>query len=247
MDWTYFCDTTPLKKTLEELLDWDQVRDPKHMRVIVSASGVETGETAYFSNFDPHITFGVEHMLASGSLPPGFSWTMINNRAYWDGGLTDNTPLKPVIEALDLAQNEPATMPIFTIDVWTSSAPRPTNVREALSRMFEMLLQNNLKSDSETAKSYQRFTKILQQVDKQLPPDAAVRKEADWDTVMKYADVREIRMIEMNKPAEESAMDFSRETILRRISAGYDAARRSLEATPLLAPPKEAPVLVAST
>jgi NTE family protein len=247
MDWTYFCDTTPLKKTLEELLDWDQVRDPKHMRVIVSASGVETGETAYFSNFDPHITFGVEHMLASGSLPPGFSWTMINNRAYWDGGLTDNTPLKPVIEALDLAQNEPATMPIFTIDVWTSSAPRPTNVREALSRMFEMLLQNNLKSDSETAKSYQRFTKILQQVDKQLPPDAAVRKEADWDTVMKYADVREIRMIEMNKPAEESAMDFSRETILRRISAGYDAARRSLEATPLLPPPKEAPVLVAST
>ena len=25
---------------------------------------------------------------------------MVNNRAYWDGGLTDNTPLKPVIKGL---------------------------------------------------------------------------------------------------------------------------------------------------
>jgi NTE family protein len=62
------------------------------MRVIVSASGVETGETAYFTNFD-RAPFSIEHVLASGSLPPGFSWTIVNDRAYWDGGLTDNTPL----------------------------------------------------------------------------------------------------------------------------------------------------------
>ena len=42
---------------------------------------------------------------------------MVNNRAYWDGGLTDNTPLKPVIS--NLRGDEAATMPIFMIDVFS--------------------------------------------------------------------------------------------------------------------------------
>jgi NTE family protein len=229
--WTYFCTTAPLKKTLEDLLDWEQVRDSKHMRVIVSASGVESGETAYFTNFDPHMPFEVEHVLASGSLPPAFPWTIINDRAYWDGGLTDNTPLKPVIAQLH--GHEPESMPIFTIDVFSSSAPLPTNMYQVVSRMFELLLQNNLKADSETAKRYARFINILRQVEKQLPADAPVRNDKDWEAVMNYALLRQIRMIDIEKPPQENLADFSRETILRRIRAGYEATKRSLEAMPL--------------
>jgi NTE family protein len=201
------------------------------MRVIVSASGVENGETAYFSNLDPAAPFGVQHVLASGSFPGGFPWTIVNNRAFWDGGLTDNTPLKPVIS--NLREGEPETMPIFMIDVFSSSAPRPTNIQQVMSRMFEMFLQNKLKADSDTAKSYTRFISVLKKVDEQLPADAPVRKEKDWDDVMNYALVRDIRMIDIKKPAEESATDFSRETILRRIDAGYEQTRASLEAVPL--------------
>src|SRR5664279_658109 len=186
------------------------------MRVIVSASGLENGETAYFSNLDPAAPFGVQHVLASGSFPGGFPWTIVNNRAFWDGGLTDNTPLKPVIS--NLREGEPETMPIFMIDVFSSSAPRPTNIQQVMSRMFEMFLQNKLKADSDTAKSYTRFISVLKKVDEQLPADAPVR---------------DIRMIDIKKPAEESATDFSRETILRRIDAGYEQTRASLEAVPL--------------
>ena len=229
--WTYFSSTAPFKKTLEDLLDWDQVRDPEHMRLIVSASGVENGETAYFSNLDPRVRFGPEHVQASGSFPMGFPWTMVRHRAYWDGGLTDNTPLKPVIE--HLRGDEPETMPIFMIDVNTSSAPLPANMYEAGLRMLEMFTQNRLKADMNTAHGYTRFISILKLVDEQLPADAPVRKEPGWDEVMNYAQVRQIRMIEMNKPAEESPSDFSRETILRRISAGYDQTRAALEEAPL--------------
>ena len=232
LNWTHFADTSPFKEMLEDFLDWDQVRNPEHMRLFVSASGVENSETTYFSNLDPSQPFGAEHVLASGSLPPGFPWTLVRHRAYWDGGLTDNTPLKPVIE--NLQGNEPDTMPIFVIDVHSSSAPLPTNVQQVLARMFEILLHNNLKSDGETARSYTRFISILKQVDAQLPADAPVRQEKDWDTVMNYALVRQIRMIDIMKPAEESASDFSRETILRRLSAGYDHMRSSLEETPLI-------------
>ena len=52
---------------------------------------------------------------------------------------------------------------------------------------------------------------------------------------MNYALVRQIRMIDMNKPAEESASDWSPETIARRIRSGYDQTRAALEETPLMA------------
>ena len=218
--WTYLSDNTPYRKTLEDLLDWDQIRDPEHMRLTVSASGVEDGGTTYFSNLDPTVPLGPEHVMASGSFPGGFPWTRIKDRDYWDGGLTDNTPLKPVID--NLQGNEPETMPIIMIDVFSSSAPQPANMNEVVLRMFELFLQNKLKADSDTAQSYTRFISVLKQVDDQLPADAPVRKEPGWDEVMNYAHVRQIRMIDMKKPAEESGSDWSPEAISRRLSAGYD-------------------------
>ena len=153
--WTYVSDNMPFRKTLGYLLDWDQIRDPEHMLLIVSASGVEDGGTEYFGNLDPSVPLGPEHMLASGSFPGGFDWTRIGDRDYWDGGLTDNTPLKPVID--NLQGNEPETMPIIMIDVFSSSAPQPANMNEVVLRMFELFLQNKLKADSDTAQSYTRF------------------------------------------------------------------------------------------
>ena len=46
-------------------------------------------------------------------------------------------------------------------------------------------------------------------MDKQLPADARVRDDKDWAEVMNYALVNDIRMIDIKKPAEESAADFS--------------------------------------
>ncbi len=122
-------------------------------------------------------------------------------------------------------------MPIFMIDVNTASAPLPTSMNGTTQRMLEMLVQNRLRADLDTASSYTRFIGILKQADEQLPSDAPIRKEPEWDEVMGYHHVRHISMIDMKKPAEDSAGDFSRESILRRISAGYDQTRAALENT----------------
>jgi len=66
-------------------------------------------------------------------------------------------------------------MPIFIIDVFSSSAPRPTNIQVMLR--FKMFLQNRLKADSDTAKSCTRFISNLKEVDDQLHADAPVRKD----------------------------------------------------------------------
>jgi len=239
-DWTYIAKPT-IGKTLEALVDWDQVRDPGHMRVAVSASGVEDGTVAYFTNipagrlppgpeYQP-VRLGIEHVLASGSFPGGFPWTTIRDRAYWDGGLTDNTPLKPILD--NLTEDEAASMPIYMIDVNVAAAPRPANLYGVSQRMLELLVDNRLRSDLDTATSYTRFISVLKQVDEQLPSDAPIRKEQEWDEVMGYHHVRRIHLIDMKKPADDSAGDFSRQSILRRISAGYDQTRAALEKEPL--------------
>jgi NTE family protein len=227
-------DNTPLKETLERL-DWDQVRDPAHMRVSVSASDIENGKTVYFSNLDPNQRLGPEHVLASGSFPGGFPWTMIGDRRYWDGGLTDNTPLHPVID--NLRGDEPATMPIYVIDVNTRAEPKlPTNLLEVQLRASEMLLQNNLETDTHRAESYNRFINLLERVDEQLPADAPVRKDADWDEVMGYSYVRNVHVVDMKKPAGETPFDFAPESIERRLREGYEQMCKYLDSTPPATP-----------
>jgi len=245
--WTYVAENTPLKEMLERL-DWDQVRDSQHMRVFVSASDVENGETAYFSNLPPDklpgpeypaVLFGVEHVAASGSFPGGLPWTVIKDRPYYDGGLTDNTPLHPVIDNLTPAEAE--TMPIYVIDVNTAAEPKlPTNLLEVELRAFEMLLQNNLQTDTHRAKSYGRFISLLKQVDgilKKVPPSQRsgpladlldLKGTADWDHAMKYDPVRHVHAVDIKKPPGETPFDFAPESIERRLREGYDQMCRYL-------------------
>ena len=95
--------------------------------------------------------------------------------------------------------------------------------------MLELLVSNRLRSDLDTAASYTRFISLLKQADKQLPKDAKIRDEREWEKAMSYHYFPHIQLIDMKKPAADSPGDFSRQSILRRISAGYDQTRAALE------------------
>ena len=59
----------PLKATLERLVDFDRI-NAGEMRFSVGAVNVRTGNFVYFDSTTHQI--GPEHVIASGSLPPGF-------------------------------------------------------------------------------------------------------------------------------------------------------------------------------
>ncbi len=263
--WTYAADNTPLKETLERL-DWDQVRDPDHMRVFVSASDIENGKTVYFSNLFPKkelpgpeypaVHFGVEHVLASGSFPGGFPWTVIDGRSYWDGGVTDNTPLHPVVDNLTTAEAQ--TMPIYVINVNTGAGAIPANILQVVLREFEMLLQNNLATDTHRAARYVQFISLLKEVNTILEQKEAkrileevrklssapagladlladllaVKGTEDWEEAMTYDPVRNVHAVDIMKPAGESPGDFTGEAIERRLDYGYRQMRGYLDSQP---------------
>ncbi|CAN7701884.1 hypothetical protein LJR039_005775 [Pseudorhodoferax sp. LjRoot39] len=43
-------------------------------------------------------TLTPDHILASGSLPPGLPWTTIKERHCWNGGIASNSPRQQVLE-----------------------------------------------------------------------------------------------------------------------------------------------------
>ena len=63
-------DTAALKTTLERLVDFDRINAASEPRLSVGAVNVRTGRFAYFDS--AKIRLRVEHIMASGALPPGF-------------------------------------------------------------------------------------------------------------------------------------------------------------------------------
>jgi NTE family protein len=84
MEATSAYDTSGLKATLEQLVDFDRIHSNR-MRLSVGAVNVRSGNFVYFDTATR--TIGPEHIMASAALPPWFPAVEIEGEHYWDGGL----------------------------------------------------------------------------------------------------------------------------------------------------------------
>src|SRR5262245_59182730 len=90
-----FFDTSPLRATLTSLVDFDLLNSGA-MRLSLGAVNIRSGNSVYFDTKEQKIS--VDHVMASGALPPGFPPVLIDGEAYWDGGLVSNTPIQYVLD-----------------------------------------------------------------------------------------------------------------------------------------------------
>ena len=86
-------DLNPLGPLLEQLVDFEALRQPQAPRLFLSATDVATGNLRVFRNAD----LSAAAVLASACLPQLFHAVEIDGRAYWDGGYLGNPPLAPLI------------------------------------------------------------------------------------------------------------------------------------------------------
>jgi NTE family protein len=123
--------STPMLRTLREFADFDLV-NAKQTRLSVGATHVKTGALIFFDNSKQVLT--PEHILASGSLPPGLPGTRIDGELFWDGGCVSNTPL-------DVVFDEPfdGRRIVFMIDLWSSLGKEPRNMDELRWRQNDIL------------------------------------------------------------------------------------------------------------
>ena len=87
--------TAPLRKTLTELVDFALIKR-NTPRLMVGAAHVRTSMMRYFDSRDGEIK--VEHIMASGALPPAFPAVRIDGELHWDGGILSNTPTEAIFD-----------------------------------------------------------------------------------------------------------------------------------------------------
>jgi NTE family protein len=123
---TSFYDTTPMLSTLRRFAEFP-IHGKTAVRLSLGATDIETGNVHYFDSTRDDI--GPAHVLASGSLPPGFPATRVDSKLYWDGACVSNTPLDEIVD-----QSNHGHLVVFLIDLWNAAGKPPRNMNEVLWR-----------------------------------------------------------------------------------------------------------------
>jgi NTE family protein len=228
LNWTYFYETEPLKRTLKDLVDLDrlQQRDAEPL-LLVSATDVEKGQIEYF---DSQKGLTLDHIMASGSLPPAFPMTTIGQQSYWDGGLFDNTPLGAVLHRLDTAANTDRS--IYVVNLFPNKGPIPKNMPGVAERMKNLQFANKTLEDN---KLLCRFNEVaeLMEILGSLPEDHPIKQDGAYAAVKKrgYVRVPRIVFITPPEPSEEFGdADFSPKALRAREQQGHAQALNALVA-----------------
>ncbi|WP_288108328.1 patatin-like phospholipase family protein [Limnobacter sp.] len=157
-------DTSPLKHTLQELVDFERLNHPS-VRFSVGAVNVETGNFVYFDN--TQITIEPEHIMASGALPEGFPPIEIDGQWYWDGGLVSNTPLQYVID-----QRLPEDLCIFQVDLFSAKGEMPKDLLEVMRRKDDIRYSSRTRLNTDLFRQNQKVRVIVNELLEKLPADA---------------------------------------------------------------------------
>lgn len=225
--WTGLCDVTPMRRTLERLCRFDQIRDPDHMLFGVSATDVATGRSARFLNTRETIT--ACHILASGALPPGFPPVEIDGRHYWDGGLFDNTPMRAMIDLLVCAGLD--EVPIVVIDLFPGDGPAeaiPRNMAEVHGRLTEIAYENRFWDDFGGPEGLAESARVFGEIIDLLPADHDLRETRAGRHLDGLRRLRHLHVIPAPHAAMTGGVDFSRATLARRFETGRLAAQECL-------------------
>lgn len=86
-------DINPLRDILTAQIDFERIRTACKLRLFVAATHVSSGTLKLFRNKQ----LSVDTLLASACLPTIHRAVEIDGEAYWDGGLTANPPLFPLL------------------------------------------------------------------------------------------------------------------------------------------------------
>jgi NTE family protein len=218
-----YYDTAPLAATLERLADFDRINDGG-MRFSVGAVNVRTGNFVYFDNTTRRI--GPRHVVASGSLPPGFPPTLIDGEHYWDGGLVSNTPLQWVLDS------EPRIDTLaFQIDLWNARGALPRDLIGVDERQKEIRFSSRTRAATDLFKRQQSLRRAASGLLRQLPAELRQGPEAEFlagEACEKLYNIIQLIYHAKNYEGASKDYEFSRATMNEHWQAGYSDAVRTL-------------------
>jgi NTE family protein len=227
---SYYC-TQALRTTLAELIDFESLT-AQAPRLTVGAVNVQSGALHYF---DTRATaLGVEHIMASGALPPAFPAIRVAEGCYWDGGVYSNTPIEVVLNS-----NPRRDSLIFAVNVWHQSGPLPETIAQVLGRQKDIQYASRADSHIANEKQIHHLRHVIRKLYAEIPSarrdDPDVRALGAWgcSTTMHVAHLLAPRLAGED---ETKDIDFTSTGVATRWHAGYADTERMLAAAPWDAP-----------
>ena len=176
----------------------------------------------------------IDHVLASGALPPAFPAVRIDGDPYWDGGIYSNTPIEAVLD--DKPRQDSV---IFTVNMWNPDGPEPESLWQVMGGTKDIQYASRATSHIARQKQIHHLRHIIRELAKELPAKARnspkAKELASWGcgTTMHVA-----RLVAPKLDGEDHTkdIDFTPAGIRARWQAGYADTKRMIERAPWTAP-----------
>jgi NTE family protein len=218
-----YYDTEPLKRTLEDLVDFDLLNSGA-VRLSVGAVNVKTGNFTYFDTQSQRID--ARHIMASGALPPGFPPIEIDGEFFWDGGIVSNTPLQYVLD-------QPGRKPrlVFQVDLFAARGEMPATLGEANEREMDIRFSSRTRLTTTYELRRQATLQAAKRLIAKLP--ASLRDDPDAKALAALpheSAVAVVHLIYRSKHYESQSKDyeFSRASMLEHWAAGMADTQSTL-------------------
>jgi NTE family protein len=220
-----FYDTTPMLFTLRRFADFSLINS-RATRLSLGSTNIATGDLEFFDNHRQ--TIGPEHVLASGSLPPGFPATEVSGKLYWDGGCVSNTPLDAVVD-------EPGhpRLVVFVIDLWEAAGPPPQTINAVLWRAKQIQYASRVARHIDAVATKVNLRHAVRLLKAAGIPEVAAVPDDPLLTARRL-DIVHIVYHPGEDQIPNSDAEFSRSSIAERREAGYRDMRVALAAEPWL-------------
>ncbi len=180
--WTFLYDKTPLKKTLMEYIDFnnlkkinidkddhnENVNDNGQSRLIITSTDIQKGEPVIFDT--AHMDIDVDDIVAGASYPfYGIRWTEKDGKYLWDGSLLTNTPMMEVIRASPMKDKK-----FYIVDVFPRYQKEiPENMFEVWHRARDIIFVDKTDKNIEMLKVNENSINLLKKMHRIINSDEA--------------------------------------------------------------------------
>ena len=220
---TSYYDTTPLRETLLELVDFDLI-NRKKVRFAVGAVNILSGNFIYFDNARDEII--PEHVMASGALPPALPMVKIGTDHFWDGGIVSNTPLQHLLD-----QEDNLNSLVFQVDLFSARGVLPRDIQDVMARHKDIMYSSRTRYNTDVYRKTHNLKTALYKALTKLPDDQLSADERKIKAELKkLPEIAILQLIYQQTAYEGDAKDheFSGTSMREHWASGHDDTRRTL-------------------
>jgi NTE family protein len=222
-----FYATDALRETLSALVDLDTL-NARRVRLTVGAVNVGSGAMRYFDSRDMPIR--IDHVMASGALPPAFPAVEIDGEHYWDGGVYSNTPIEVVFD--DKPRRDGL---IFSVNLWQPTGDLPQTIWQVMGRQKDIQYSSRGLSHAARQQQIHRLRHVIRELATRLPEDRTA--DPAVAELASYGCGTTMHLVRLLAPRLENDdhtkdIDFSPAGIRARWQAGYKYAKGAIAQEP---------------